>query len=100
MKEFLQSLGTIVVIILLELAALAIAAMLMTVTTFIAWDVVIHPVLGLPALTISQIFVCAWTFLFCIAVAEQAKHYFSLIEYVDETTAEKVKGEDDNDKDS
>ena len=100
MKEFLQNLGTIVVIILLELAALAIAAMLMTITTFIAWDVVIHPVLGLPALTISQIFVCAWAFLFCIATAEQAKHYFSLVEYVDETTVEKVEGEDDNDKES
>ena len=98
MKDFLQNLIAIVVIILLELAALAISAMLMTVTTFIAWDVVIHPVLGLPALTIPQIFVCAWTFLFCVATAEQVKYYFGLIEYVDETTVEKE--ENDNDKKS
>lgn len=100
MRDFLLTIGTIIVIIGMELAALAIAAVLMTITTFIAWDVVIHPVLGLPALTISQIFVCAWAFLFCIAVAEQAKHYFNLVEYVDETTVEKVEGEDDNDKES
>ena len=100
MKEILLTVGTVLTIIVLELCALAIAAGLMTITTFVAWDVVLHPVLGLPALTVSQIFVCAWAFLFCIATAEQAKHYFSLVEYVDETTVEKVEGEDDNDKES
>ena len=93
MKKILLTVRTVLTIIVLELCALAIAAGLMTITTFVAWDVVLHPVLGLPALTVSQIFVCAWAFLFCIAMAEQVKTYFALVEF------EEVEG-DDNDKKS
>lgn len=97
MKGFLQDLGALTVIILLELLALATSALMITFTTFMAWHIVIHPVLGLPALTFGQIFLCAWAFLFAIAAAEQAKYYFGMIEYVDETKQEE---RDDNDKKS
>lgn len=93
LKEIFLKVGTVLSIIVVELCALAIAAGLMTITTFIAWDIVLHPILGLPALTISQIFICAWAFLFCIALAEQVKAYLVLIEF------EEAEG-DDNDKKS
>lgn len=95
--KVLQEIGAIVVIILLELAALATSALMITFTTFMAWHIVLHSVLGLPALTFSQIFLCAWAFLFTIAAAEQAKHYFGMIEYTDEIKQEE---RDDNDKKS
>ena len=96
MKTF-QDLGAVIVIIFLEILALTFSASMITLTTFIAWQVVLHPVLGVPNLTFGQIFLCAWAFLFAIASAEQAKNYFSLVEYVDETEMEE---REDNDKKS
>ena len=54
--------GTIIGIILVELLALSFSAAMMALTTFLAWDIVLHPVLGLPALTFGLIFLCAWAF--------------------------------------
>lgn len=101
MKKCLSEIGLMILITALELFALAVAASMMALTVFIAWEVVLNPVLGLPSLTIGQIFICAWAFLFCIFCADQVHYYLNPIGYeveVEETTVEKE--ENDNDKKS
>ena len=93
-----------IIILLLELMALGVSALAMTITTFMAWSIVLHPVLGVPALTFGQIFLCAWAFMFCVASVKQVEYYydgFSVEEIRKEVEQKMDEMEDeDNDKES
>lgn len=86
--------GTIIGIILVELLALTFSATMMTFTAFLAWDIVLHPILGLPALTFGQIFLCAWAFLFCAACYSQVSFYFEVAAKV----MKEIEGDEDDKK--
>ena len=87
--------GIIIGIILVELLALSFSASMMALTTFLAWDIVLHPILGLPALTFGQIFLCAWAFLFCAACYSQVSFYFEVAAKVMKELEEVKEDEDD-----
>jgi hypothetical protein len=88
-----------------ELLGLAISALAMTLTTFMAWSIVLHPILGLPALTFGQIFLCAWAFVFCVASVKQIEFYyegFSIEEIrkeVEKNIGEQMEDEEEEDDD-
>ena len=99
-----EAIVSYIIILLLELMALGVSALAMTITTFMAWSIVLHPVLGVPALTFGQIFLCAWAFMFCVASVKQVEYYydgFSVEEIRKEVEQKMDEMEDeDNDKES
>ena len=94
MNENLMKIAIVIASIIAETVTFALVAFLMAATVFVAWSVVLHPVLGLPALTLSQIFICAAAFLSCIAISEQVRSYFNVINFIEEER----KDEEDSDK--
>jgi hypothetical protein len=77
----------------------------MALTTFMAWSIVLHPVLGLPALTFGQIFLCAWAFMFCVSSIKQVEYYFDgfsaeeIRKEVEKNVGEVVEAEEEEDDD-
>ena len=77
----------------------------MALTTFMAWSIVLHPILGLPALTFGQIFLCAWAFMFCVASVKQVEYYFDgfsaeeIRKEVEKNVGEVVEAEEEEDDD-
>ena len=101
----MEAVATYFVIIALELLALGITSSAMALTTFLAWSIVLHPILGLPALTFGQIFLCAWAFMFCVASIKQVEYYFDgfsaeeIRKEVEKNVGEVVEAEEEEDDD-
>lgn len=93
MKEILEDIVMLLAATLLMLLMTCGTALSITVVTFLAWDIVISPVLGLPALTFGQIFICAWAFMFIVSTVLEIKYVFDML--AEET---EVESEDDNDE--
>lgn len=89
MKEILEDIVMLIIATLLTLLTTCGTALSITVVTFLAWDIVISPVLGFPALTFGQIFICAWTFMFIVTIVLEIKYAFDIL-------TEEVESEDDD----